>query len=123
MQRRTALTALAASLALVAAPSAEAKRRKVRRRNSGDVQTEASLDPLSLNVATRSAPAAVGDEDVVIVQGDGAVTLPDPTTFAGRVIFVTTASPNAFVTVENLASAPCAVVSDGTQWVRLVSHN
>jgi hypothetical protein len=125
MIRRTAVGAMAAALALATVPSTEARRRNNRRKGGGGVQAAASFDPFSLNVATRPAPAvAVGDEDVCIVQGgDGAVTLPDPTVAPGRVIFVTTASPNAFVTVENLASAPCAVVSDGTVWVRLVSHN
>ena len=124
MIRRTAVGAMAAALALATVPSTEAKRRNNRRKGGG-VQAAASFDPFSLNVATRIGPSvAVGDEDVCIVQGgDGAVTLPDPTAAPGRVIFVTTASPNAFVTVENLASAPCAVVSDGTAWVRLVSHN
>jgi hypothetical protein len=125
MQRRTALAAVAASLALVAAPSADAKRRKVRRRSGGDVEAEASFDPFSLNVQTYlDQNVSVGSEDVAIVTASNAndefaVTLPDPTAFPGRVIFVTVDPPNLFVTVENIASAPCAVVSDGTRWVRL----
>jgi hypothetical protein len=127
MERRDVMAGLAAMLALGVAPGSGATRGK--RRGKRRVRTEgiavASFDPFTLNVATRSAPAVtVGDEDVCIVQGgDGAVTLPDPAAAPGRVVFVAADSRNAFVTVENLASVPCAVVSDGTRWVVIGSHS
>jgi hypothetical protein len=120
MIRRTALAGVAGALALAAAPNAGAKRRT--RKTEVAV---ASFDPFSLNVQTYTDQnVTVGSEDVAIVTASDvnaqfSVTLPDPTTTPGRVIFVTVDPPNLFVTVENLASAPCSVVSDGTRWLRL----
>jgi hypothetical protein len=117
MIRRTAVGAMAAALALATVSPSDAKRRKTRRKGGDGVQAAASFDPFTLNVATRPSPATVGDEDVCIVTGEnGTVTLPDATAFPGRVIFVGTDPWFPFVTVEDIASAPCAVISDGTRW-------
>jgi hypothetical protein len=123
MIRRTAVGAMAAALALATVSPTEAKRRNSRRK--GGVQAAASFDPFSLNTQTYlDQNVVVGSEDVAIVTASNVndsftVTLPDPTANPGRVIFVTVDPPNLFVTVENVASAPCSVVSDGTRWLRL----
>ena len=120
MKRRTALAGVTGALALASMPGAPVARRK----RKADLAV-ASFDPFSLNVQTYTDQnVTVGTEDVAIVTATNVndeftVTLPDPTTTPGRVIFVTVDPPNLFVTVENLASAPCSVVSDGTRWLRL----
>jgi hypothetical protein len=125
MIRRTAVGAMAAALALATISPTDARRRNNRRKGGGGVQAAASFDPFSLNTQTYlDQNVSVGTEDVAIVTASNVndtftVTLPDPTTNPGRVIFVTVDPPNLFVTVENLASAPCSVVSDGTRWLRL----